>query len=558
MPTVVMDYNDLTDLLGKEMPMQELEAALFLTKCEVESIEDEEITIEVNSDRPDMLSTEGIARSLKGFLGLELGAPKYELHEGEVRVTVLPSVSGVRPYIVCGVVRDVNLTDEIVRQMMQLQEKLHLTHCRNRRRGSIGVYDLDKIRADLVYEARRPEDIEFIPLEETTRMTAQEILEKTEKGREYAHIVRVHESYPLLRDSEGTVLSMPPIINSEDTRVTPKTRNLIVDVTGTKKKLIDSVVNILTTNLADRGGTLESVTIEYDEWSDTTPNLTTENIELKTDFACNMLGLQLSPREIATCLEKTRYNVKEKDKETLEVHVPAYRCDILHEVDLVEDVAIGYGYDKFLPEIPATTNVGKELKKTSLTRKVRDLMIGFGFQEVLTFMMTSKENLFLKMNRPQENVVEVLNPISSEYVVLRDSLIPDLLDLLSQNLHVQYPQRIFECGHVVEVHSEKELPKSRMKLAAAICDNKASYEEVQSIAYSLLRELRVADWQATTYDHSSYFEGRAGKIVSKGEEIAVIGEIHPRTLRSFGLDKPVAVFEIELESIISAQPRTKD
>ncbi len=551
MPTVVMGYTDLIDLVGKEITIQELEEALFLTKCEVESIGDGEITVEVNSDRPDMLSTEGIARNLRGFLRLEMGAAKYRLRKGKVRVSVLPSVSRVRPYIVCGVVKDLNLTDEIIRQIMQLQEKLHLTHCRNRRKGSIGIYDLDKIESDIIYEAVKPKDIEFIPLEGTMSMSAEEIADNTAKGREYSHIVRGFGRYPLLRDSKGTVLSMPPIINSEDTRVSLKTKHVLIDVTGTDKRLIERVLNILVTSLADRGGKLESVPIRCDKDIFITPDLTKQKVKLKTESACKMLGLRLSSKEIVECLRRMRYDVRRKNKETLEVSIPAYRCDILHEVDLIEDVAIGYGYDKFILEIPATTNVGKELEKTRLTRKVRDLMIGFGFQEILNFIMTSKRNLFTNMNRTEEKVVEVQNPVSSEYAVLRDTLIPGLLDLLSQNLHIQYPQRIFECGDIVRIQEKGEYPKSIPCLAAAICDNKASYEEAQSVVYSLLRELRVADWKAYPCKHESYLDGRAAKIVSSEETIAVIGEIHPRILEQIGLNQPVAIFEIILEPIVA-------
>jgi phenylalanyl-tRNA synthetase beta chain len=549
MPTVVMDYRDLIQLIGREYTIQELEEALFLTKCEVEKIEGGEITIEVNSDRPDMLSTEGIARNLRGFLGLEIGTPKYRLRKGKVRLSVLPSVSRVRPYIVCGVVRDLNLTDEIIRQIMQLQEKLHLTHCRNRRKGSIGIYDLDKIEPEIIYEAVGPKDIEFIPLEETRRMSIEEIADNTAKGREYSHIVRGFGKYPLLRDSKGTVLSIPPIINSEDTRVSLNTKHVLVDVTGTDKRLIEHVLNILVTSLADRGGKLRSVPIREGRNVFTTPDLTNQKVRLKIESACGMLGLKLSPKEIVRCLRKMRYDVRHKDKKTLEVSIPAYRCDILHEVDLIEDVAIGYGYNKFMLEIPATTNVGKELGKTRFARRVRDLMIGFGFQEVLNFIMTSKRNLFANMNRTEEKVVEVLNPVSSEYAVLRDTLIPGLLDLLSQNLHIQYPQRIFECGDMVRIQEEGEYPKSVPCLAAAICDNKASYEEAQSVVYSIFRELGVTDWEVYPCKHASYLEGRAAKIGSSEEAIAVIGEVHPRILEQIGLNKPVAVFEINLESI---------
>ena len=551
MPTVVMDYRDLSNLLGKEVPMQELEEALFLTKCEVENMQEGEITVEVNSDRPDMLSTEGIARSLKGFLGLETGLPRYQLREGKVRISVQPSVAGIRPYIVSGIVKDLNLTDEVIRQLMQLQEKLHMTHCRNRRKGSIGIYNLESIKPNLIYEALRPREIEFTPLEENVRMSGEEILEKTPKGRDYAHIVRGYERYPLLRDSNGTVLSMPPIINSEDTKVSSETRDMLIDVTGTDKRLIERVLNILVTSLAERGGKLERVRIEYGDSTSITPDLTCEKSELSTDLTCEMLGLTLSREEIMECLGRMRYDVRQKT-EKIEVLVPAYRSDILHEVDLVEDVAIGYGYNRFIPEIPATTNIGRELVKTDLTRLVRDLMIGFGFQEVLNFMMTSKENLFAKMNRPEEEVVEVLNPVSSEYAAMRDTLIPSLLDLLSQNLHAQYPQRIFECGDVVKVQN-REYPKSIRRLAAAICDNRASYEDAQTVVYSLLRNLGVTGWKASPYEGSSYLRGRAATLTLRGEEIAIIGEIHPEVLERFSLNKPVAVFEIVLESIIRAE-----
>lgn len=549
MPTVVMNYMDLSNLLGKEIPIHELEEALFLTKCEVENIQNGEITVEVNPDRPDMLSTEGVARNLKGFLGLETGMPKYQLRESKTKISVQPSVSNIRPYIVGGIVKDLNLSDEVIRQVMQLQEKLHMTHCRNRRKGSIGIYNLESIGLNLVYEALKPEEIEFTPLEENVRMSAEEILEKTPKGRDYANIVRRYERYPLLRDSNGTVLSMPPIINSDDTRVSSETRHVLIDVTGTDKRLIESVLNILVTNLAERGGRLEQVTIEYDYSTNITPDLRSEKSELGIDFTCKMLGLTLSREEIMECLRRMRYDVRQKTGKKLEVLVPPYRSDILHEVDLVEDVAIGYGYNRFVPEILATTNFGKELAKTDLTRLVRDLMIGFGFQEVLNFTMIGKENLFAKMNRPEEKVVEVLNPVSSEYSVIRDTLIPGLLDLLSENLHAQYPQKIFECGDVVKLQN-REYPKSIRRLAAAICDNRASYEDSQAVVYSLLRNLGVTGWKVTPYESGGYLEGRAAKLTLHGEDFAIIGEIHPETLEKFGLDKPVAVFEIALEPII--------
>ena len=254
MPTITINYEDLIKLIGKEIPLDELEEIILLLKGEVEEVEGKEITIEVTADRIDLLSTEGWVRAIKGFLEIETGIPEYPILPATTHLKVDSSVLKVRPYIVAAIVRGVNLSEDALIQSLQLQEKLHMTWCRNRKKASIGIYDLDKIKPPITYLALPPEKIRFVPLDTKEEMNGREILEKHPKGIEFAHLLQGAPEYPLLIDSEGTVLSMPPIINSEDTRVTEDTKNLFIDVTGLSEDVINYALNTIVANLAERGG----------------------------------------------------------------------------------------------------------------------------------------------------------------------------------------------------------------------------------------------------------------------------------------------------------------
>lgn len=552
MPTITVSYEDLSGLLGIKIPFDQLSDLLFLAKCEVVGVMGDEITLELNADRPDMLSAEGIARVLRGITGVEMGPKEYKPIRGEVSITVKPSVLKVRPWIVSAVVRGLRLSDEAVRQLMQLQEKLHLTYCRNRRKVSIGLHDLDAVSSKIVYEGVKPDQIKFVPLGETREMTGRQILKETPKGREYAHLIEQFEAYPLLHDVEGRVLSMPPIINGVLTTVTSSTKNVLIDVTGTDEKLCRSILNLVTADLVERGGVVESVTIKYPDKVFKLPSMEYSTLTLSTNYVNEMVGINLADKEVVECLLKMRYGANVLREGLIEVRIPPYRLDVLHPIDLVEDVAIGYGYDKLEPVIPFTKTFGRELETSSFTRKVRDLMVGLGFQEVLNYTMTSKETLFAKMEVKPERVVEVQNPLSREYSVLRTWLTPGLLDFLSLNKHVSYPQKIFECGVAVVV--DESLPnKARMleKLAAAICDYKAGYEDVQAALYCILRNLGVNKWRVERFSHPSFIDGRVARLVINERTVAILGEISPRVLRNFYLENPVAVFEADLSALFT-------
>jgi phenylalanyl-tRNA synthetase beta chain len=556
LPTVTVQFKDLLNLVGKKMSVEEIEAIFFLTKCEVEAVESEEVTLEVTADRPDLLSTEGIARELRGILGLEKGLKEYKIGKSDFIITVEPSIEGIRPFISSGVIKGIELNSESVRQVMQLQEKLHLTCCRARRKVSVGIHDLDNIEKEIIYAGVEPKKINFIPLEEDREMNGEEILERIPKGREYSHIIKKFPRYPLLYDIKGNVLSLPPIINGTVTKVTESTKNLLFDVTGTDPDLVEFVNNIMVTNLVERGGEIESVKIVNKDSERYVPILKANRINIGIDFVNKTLGLGLNKSEIIESLEKMRYGIAKGEKDMIEVLAPSYRADLLHEIDIVEDVALGYGINRLEPELPKISTMGIERELTKSTRKACNLMVGLGFQEVLNYLMTNEESLFNKMAVSASKIVQVENPLTLEYSAIRNSILPGLMNFLGYNKHISYPQRIFECGDVV-ILDEKKPTKTmkKRKLAGAICDYKVSYESIQSVLYAFLNNFGINNWSLSKTENSAFIKGRVASLqVNKSKNYGgIIGEINPIVLNNFEIENPVAAFEIELEDLIKAK-----
>jgi len=558
MPTISLsyqDYRDLIELVGRELSADELAEYLFLLKCEVEysdldSKEEFELYVEVTSDRPDMLSVEGLARALKGILEVEVGIPKYNVIDTEHVVHVEKSVNTIRPYIAIAIIDNVHLTDYTLRQLMQFQEKLHTTWCRNRRKASIGIYDLDKIDFPLVYKCEEPAKIRFIPLDKDSVMNAHEILAKTDQGVKYGHLIRDKPLYPLLLDANGVVLSMPPIVNSEDTKVTVDTRRLLIDVTGTDLKTVLSVLDILSTNIAERGFKIGRVRVE--NVNILTPVLRVEEIIADTIFINQVTGLPLKSEDIVTLLKKARFDAEVLEKMKIKVIVPPYRVDILHPVDIAEDVAIAYGFNRITPELPQVFTIGRELPISILIRHIRDIMTGLGFTEVLNYIMTNREILFKLSLIPEEPVVEVENPKSLAYVILRSTLIPGLLAFLHQNKHVAYPHKIFEVGDVVKVdYSAENRTRQYKMLGIAISDYSVGYEDIASVVLSLLSNIGLKEVKLREIRYPFLINGRAAEILVNNESLGYMGEVSPRVLVNFELENPVAVAELSISKILS-------
>ncbi len=550
LPTIEISLKDFTGLAGKLLSLDEVRNLLFGLKCEVEEAKEDRLTIDVLADRPDLLSVEGVAREVRGILGREKGLAKYLLTSGPITVRVDHAATRVRPYIACGVIRGISLNDESLRQSMQLQEKLHITYCRKRRAASIGIYDLDAVSTKIRYTALQADEIRFRPLEKSASLSGREILAQTDQGRDYGGILADFERYPLLVDEKGVVLSMPPIVNSEETKVTLQSRNLFIDVTGISERLVNQVLNILVCSLAERGGKMESVKIAYPDRKTITPSLEPRMMKLRPGYANLSLGIRLSKSQIAHQLERMRFKASAPASGALTVEVPAYRVDVLGEIDLVEDLAIAYGYAQFTPTLPTGYTIGSELQRTHAARLVREALVGLGFQEILSFIMTSPRVQYELMGINPEPHVEIQNPMSQEYSILRTSLLPNILKFFSENKHVSLPHRVFECGDVVlPDESEETFVRSVRRVAAAIADNEVGYEDIQAAMYAFLQEFGV-EFRLVRSTHPSLLNGRTAEVSFDGATIGLIGEMNPAVLLNYELETPVAGFELNLDRLV--------
>jgi len=548
MPVINLRVEKLAKFLGRAVTVEELAKWLPWLGFDLEEIGEDYVKAEYNPNRIDFCSYAGVARALKGFLELETGLPKYHVEEPKITLNVDSAVSSVRPYMLAAVVRDIKLDEDTVVELMEMQEDLHWGIGRDRKKASIGIHNLDAVEPPFTYTAVEPTGVKFVPLGKTEEMTPKEILEKHEKGVAYRHLVDWAPKYPLLIDKYGRVLSMPPIINGELTRVSENTRNLFLDVTGPSFEAVEKSLNVLATALADMGGKLEKVTVHYPDRTLVSPNLEPEKMRLRVSYANKMLGLKLSIDEAAYCLRKCRLDAKPVEKDVLEVAIPPYRIDVLHEIDLVEEVAIGYGYYRLEPTIPVTVTVGGKHPANKLAETVRQIMTGLGFLEVMNFTLTNERVHYEFMRLKPKNPVRLANPVSAEYTIMRELLLPGLLKNLAENKHESYPQKLFEVSDVAKINRRQEtMCERRLHLAAATCHSTANYTEIRAVCEAFLANMGLVDWQIKEAKHPSFLEGRTAIIQIGKKQVGVLGEIHPQVLNNFEIENPTAALEIDLE-----------
>ena len=562
--------------IGKLDDKMQNKIAMFGTP--LEGIDDKEVQIEVFPNRPDILSYQGFKRAFLAFLGKKTGLATYKVNpaEKDYQVIVDSSVKNIRPYTACAIIRGLNLDNDKIKEIIEMQEKLHSTLGRKRKKVAIGIYPLEKIKLPITFKAVEPDKIKFTPLEFDNEMSGLEILQRHPTGKEYAHLLAGKEKFPVFVDADGNVLSMPPIINSLKTgKITEKTKDVFVECSGFDFEVLKKTLNILVVSLADLGGKIYQMEIKYPKlhfslansvknlaYSPTTiatstrkeitPNLEPEEMKLSLENSNKLLGLNLNEKQLKSFIERMGYSYAGG-----KVKIPAWRTDVLHEVDLIEDIAIAHGYENFVPEIPEISTIGQEDKKQIIKRKISEILSNLQMLETLNYHLTNKDFQFVKMGTQEKDFVAI-EESKTEYNILRKDLSHYLLKILSENSDSEYPQKIFEIGRVFE--QRKEIGKISMfpdgkkeiiegdNLAAAI--SPGNFTDVKQIIEYLARMLDLKIEIKETESYPQYFiEGRAAKIVFDGKEIGFIGEIHPKILRNWKIKMPVALFEINLETI---------
>jgi phenylalanyl-tRNA synthetase beta chain len=581
MPIVDVDPDELRKLTGHdEKSDEELKDDLFNLGLEYEGETEEGfMQLEFAPDRLDRLSVEGVARSLRYQYGDDRGLYVPNTNDPDWTFHVDESVPDGRPYVTGAVVRDVNLTEDALDSLIQLQEKLHATMGRKRAKAAIGIHDLTMVkgrsyddddgRPSISYTGVDPEGDSFVPLESDAEMTPAEVLEQHETGKKYADLLDGFEQYPAIYDQLG-LFSFPPVINGKRTEVEPESRDLLIELTGTDQWTIDHICNIICYALSARGGTIEEVDIEYasaaaadDNYGQTLvrPDFEVRTKSLSHDRIETVLGIDLDRSTVLDLFERAGLSASVDEsvdaKETIyEVEIPPNRVDVLHPMDLIDDLGRAYGFNELEPRYPDVGTVGGRHERTRLEDATRASLVGLGFEDLLNFHMISGEANYDRLNiEPGTDIVgagepvEITGPYSEDYTQLRSWVLPSLLMVLENNTHRAYPQELAEIGLAAEVDETENTNVAEWRsVGAVVARHDATYEDAKARLAALCEDFDV-DLETPATEHPSFIPGRVADVVIDGETVGVIGEIHPQVLVDHDLELPVAAFELRLDAL---------
>ncbi len=591
MPTVDVDPDELRRLIGHEDKSEDqLKSDLFALGLEFEGdTEDGELQFEFEPDRLDRLSVEGVARSLRYQYGDDRGVYRPMVTDPDWTIYVDESVPTQRPYVTGAVVRGLDLDERSLESLIQLQEKLHATMGRARVKGANGVHDQTMLKGapgagegarekSIRYTGLEPSEDTFVPLDSDEEMTPGEVLERHPIGDEYAPIVAGYERLPAIYDDLG-LFSFPPVINGRRTEVSTDSRDLFIEMTGTDQWTIDKMLTIVCYALDARGGQVEAVEVQYaddaispDEGHELQrPELSVDEKTVDHRSIETILGIDLDPEDAIDLFERSGLDATSKevgdDEIAYDVRIPPYRVDVLHPVDLVDDVGRAFGFNELDPRYPDVSTVGSRHERARHERAVRELLVGLGFEDVLNFHLVSEAGTFDTMRlapddgtptRPPWGTgdtvgtgkpVRITEPYSEEYEIVRTWALPSILTVLSNNTHRAYPQDLAEIGLVArEDHTENTNVAEWRTVAAALARHDASYEDMKARLQALCRRFD-ADLETPASEHPTFLDGRVADIVIDGAHVGVIGEIHPEVLVEHGLEVPVVAFEFRLNAL---------
>lgn len=545
MPVVQIYLNRLQKLVGKKSNKNTILSKIPFLGLDIEEQTSEYLRVEYSPNRPDYATDFGIALGLQGLLGIKKGATKLSIKKGNYLLKVDTSVKKVRPYVTSIIAKNGNLDDETIRQLITLQEDLHFGIGRRRKKTSIGIHDLDKIVFPIKYTTVS-KNHKFVPLDTSQEISMDDILEKTEMGKQYGPILNNSSKVPVILDANDKTISFPPIINSALTTVSSNTSNLLIEVTANDKNAAEDTLAVVSTTLQAAGFSLYSVKISGA--SNSTPLLKPRKIILNSELVNNILGLNLSTAIIANCIKKSRIDATSM-KNKISCIIPRYRFDIFGPMDLVEEVALGYGIENLKPTLPPSISVGQKNDVTKAIDSISLIMIGLGFTEALNSSLVSNQIQNELTNRSNIDVIQVVESKSLEHTILRDAIMPGLLENLSKNVHEQYPQKLFETG---TVFSKGNPIQEDVHLAGISAHKDANFSEIKSILQSSLKLGFNIDSETKTSSHPIFSDGKTANILVNDKIVGIVGEIDSKVIVNFKIREEVKVvgFEIKLSGLI--------
>lgn len=606
------------DEITSEREEAQKSSTVKLSEAQIAALSDKVVyKIDVPANRYDLLCVEGLSRALRIFLGGE-DAPDYKII-GEPTTTLTvkkPNTDTIRPFVVAAILKDITFTQERYNSFIDLQDQLHRNLCRQRTLVAIGTHDMDTVEGPYTYDARPGSEINFVPLTPDDRsFNASELLEFYETQaagkhlKPYVPIIKDSPLYPVVLDVQERVLSLPPIINGSHSKITLNTKNVFIECTATDLTkaniVLDTVVTMFSQYCAQPFTALP-VTVQYEDESGSivnsyvTPQLFVRREKATVEFCNSMIGINISPTEMQTLCNKVQLGpaaLLENDT-VLEVTVPPTRSDILHAVDIAEDVGIAYGYNNIVKKVPTTNTVGGEFPLNQIGDLLREEIGRAGYTEVLTHGLCSIHDNFTALQCPvkEEIAVSLSNPANIEYQVVRTTLLPGLLKTLQHNKSASFSNgfKLFEISDVVVVDKEFVISetivgaKNVRKLASVYAGPTSGFEIIHGLVDRVMTLTEVApeaEYVATSvkkaqaeeeryrvsregwyytiaplaedaHEANMYFAGRAAQVMltkpgcAEKIRLGTFGILHPNVLKNFDIQYPSTVMELDLEPLL--------
>lgn len=618
MPVISVGRDKLFDALGKSYTDDEFQDLCFAYGIELDDVttekemlrkehNDADVAAEANEEvlykidipanRYDMLCLEGIARALNIFNGRQRDI-SYQLADlggkSPLRLTVKPETALVRPFIVAAVLRGVAFDPTRYNSFIDLQDKLHQNLCRQRTLVSVGTHDLSTVQPPFTYEALPPESISFVPLKQQRSFRADELLQhyaaNDQKLRRFVPIIQDSLVYPVVLDSKRTVLSLPPIINSAHSAITLDTKDVFIEATATDLTKAGIVLNTLCAMFSEyctQPFTVEPVEVVDASGNSTVwPDLSSRQMEVPVEAINRSIGIDLDAGRIAELLSRMALSGRvSADGGAVSVAVPPTRSDVLHAVDVAEDVAIAYGYNNIQWTIPQTVTVGRELPINQLTELLRGECAMAGYTEILTWALCSRAENFTHLRRKDDGggAVSIGNPATAEFEVCRTSLLPGALKTLGANKDSPLPLKLFDVSDVVLLAPEPQNEtgaRNERRLVAVCCAAASTFELIHGLLNRVMDVLGVpvqieglenttpentdpaAAKQAARFggyyswrpaDDPTFFPGRQAAVFARDQQVGRFGIVHPEVLAAFDIPYPVAALELNLEPFVFDQ-----
>ncbi|XP_069545558.1 phenylalanine--tRNA ligase beta subunit [Brachyistius frenatus] len=589
MPTVGVKRDLLFNALGRTYTDEEFDELCFEFGLELDEITSEKeiiskeqgdskasgasdvilYKIDVPANRYDLLCLEGLVRGLQVFKN-KLEAPRYRrvrpVSGDPQRLIITKETAAVRPYAVAAVLRNITFTQERYDSFIELQEKLHQNICRKRSLVAIGTHDLDTLSGPFTYTAKPPGDISFKPLNQTKEYTATQLMSlyKTDSHlRHYLHIIEDKPVYPIIYDSNGIVLSMPPIINGDHSKITLKTKNVFIECTATdltKAKIVLDMMVTMFSEYCSQPFTVEEAEVVYPDGKTCMyPELAYRKEKLSSDFINRKVGINESTENIAQlltrmCLLSQATGVADE----IEVEIPPTRSDVIHACDIMEDAAMAYGFNNITRTTPRTYTVANQFPLNKLTELLRQDVAAAGFTEALNFALCSQEDIADKLGKTisETRAARISNPKTAEFQVARTTLLPGLLKTIAANRKMPLPLKLFEISDVVLKDETKDVGARNSRRFCAVYYNKSpGFEVIHGLLDRTMQLLEVKSARGEGYhiqaaDDSTFFPGRCAEIFVRGKSVGRLGVLHPDVINRFELTMPCSALEMDIEPLL--------